>query len=232
MTSRRAPWTAASLLIIITALISHSLTCPPAEYLIDDKCCTMCPPGNRVKTHCRAHIRTSCVSCSEDTYMDKPTGRRQCHRCADCAGPGLKVRSSCTETSDTVCEPMEGFDCTDFKGKSCATTQKHRSCKPGQYIQEKGTADTECSDCSDGTFSDGTLTSCQPHRQCEAENLQLIKAGTPSDDAQCGETTNVALTVGVSIPVVFLCGGLLAGAFILYKRTHHPGQNQSEEDHP
>ncbi|XP_028264812.1 tumor necrosis factor receptor superfamily member 14-like isoform X2 [Parambassis ranga] len=209
MTSRRNPWTAASLLItILQALSSHSLTCPPAEYQIADECCPLCLPGTRVKTHCREYRATSCIACSEGTYMDTPTGRRQCYPCSNCAaGPGLKVRSSCTETSDTVCEPMEGFYCTDSKGKSCATTQKHRSCKPGQYIQEKGTAykDTECSDCSDGTFSDGTLTSCQPHRQCEAEKLQLIKAGTPSDDAQCGETaTNVAVIVELILTAVVL----------------------------
>ncbi|XP_028264802.1 tumor necrosis factor receptor superfamily member 14-like isoform X3 [Parambassis ranga] len=189
MTSRRNPWTAASLLmVIINALSTHSLTCPPAEYQIGSECCPLCPPGS-----------------------------------------GLKVKSSCTLTSDAVCEPMEGFYCTDFKGDKCEAAQRHTSCKPGQYIQENGTAyrDTECSDCSDGTFSDGTLTSCQPHRQCEAEKLQLIKAGTPSDDAQCGETTtNVALAVGVSIPVFFLCAGLFV-AFIFYKRQkpYHPAAN-------
>ncbi|XP_028264801.1 tumor necrosis factor receptor superfamily member 14-like isoform X2 [Parambassis ranga] len=233
MTSRRNPWTAASLLmVIINALSTHSLTCPPAEYQIGSECCPLCPPGAHVKIDCTEFRTTSCLPCIEGTYMDNPTGRTRCYSCTNCdTGSGLKVKSSCTLTSDAVCEPMEGFYCTDFKGDKCEAAQRHTSCKPGQYIQENGTAyrDTECSDCSDGTFSDGTLTSCQPHRQCEAEKLQLIKAGTPSDDAQCGETTtNVALAVGVSIPVFFLCAGLFV-AFIFYKRQkpYHPANGDN-----
>ncbi|KAA8591197.1 hypothetical protein FQN60_002140, partial [Etheostoma spectabile] len=79
---------------------------------------------------------------------------------------GLKLKTPCTTTSDTVCEPLEGFYCTYPIEDNCVVAEKHSSCQPGQYISQKGTAvrDTECSDCSDGTFSDGTLfPSCQPH---------------------------------------------------------------------
>ncbi|XP_028264810.1 tumor necrosis factor receptor superfamily member 14-like isoform X2 [Parambassis ranga] len=178
-----------------------------------------CFVGFRVKIDCTEFRTTSCLPCIKGTYMDNPTGRKECSSCTNCdAGSGLKVKRSCRVTSDAVCKPMEGFYCTDYKGDKCEAAQRHTSCKPGQYIQVKGTAyrDTECSDCSDGTFSNGTLTSCQPHRQCEAEKLQLIKAGTPSDDAQCGETTktNVSVILGVIITVLFfLCAGLFV-AFI------------------
>ncbi|XP_028264799.1 tumor necrosis factor receptor superfamily member 14-like isoform X2 [Parambassis ranga] len=239
MTSRRNPWTAALLMIIIKALSSLSLTCHPAEYQIGKECCPLCSAGTRVKIDCTEDRSTSCLPCIKGTYMDNPTGRKECFSCTNCdAGSGLKVKRSCTVTSDAVCEPMEGFYCIDYKGDKCEAAQRHTSCKPGQYIQVNGTAyrDTECSDCSDGTFSNGTLTSCQPHRQCEAEKLQLIKAGTPSDDAQCGETTtNVGVTVGVIITVLVLCAGLFV-AFIFYKRQkpYHPaanGDNPIERNH-
>ncbi|XP_036003489.1 tumor necrosis factor receptor superfamily member 14 [Fundulus heteroclitus] len=104
-------------------------------------------------------------------------------------GAGLKEKHGCTLSSDAVCEPMEGFFCTQPKSGGCGAAQKHRSCEPGQYISKMGTAsaDADCSDCISGTFSNGTTSSCLPHTQCEHENLQLIKAGTASADAECGE---------------------------------------------
>uniref|UniRef100_A0A3B5KZ97 TNFR-Cys domain-containing protein n=1 Tax=Xiphophorus couchianus TaxID=32473 RepID=A0A3B5KZ97_9TELE len=119
-------------------------------------------------------------------------------------GAGLKEKQQCVITADTVCEPMEGFYCTDLKSGGCSVAQKHRSCEPGHYISRMGTAstDTECSECSSGSFSDGTMLSCQPHTQCENENLQLIKAGTASTDAECGgKSSNIT---GIVISVLFL----------------------------
>ncbi|KAM4562503.1 tumor necrosis factor receptor superfamily member 5-like [Odontesthes bonariensis] len=136
--------------------------------------------------------------------MDKPTKRTQCFPCTTCDS-GLKVKQSCAPTSDTVCGTMEGFFCVDPTKSGCAEAQKHKSCDPGQYISSRGTAstDSQCSACSSGTFSDGTLTSCQPHTQCESENLQLIKAGTSSADAECGENTSNRTGVAVAVSVFF-----------------------------
>lgn len=50
----------------------------------------------------------------------------------------VKVKMSCTTTSDTVCEPLEGFYCVDFTDGGCATAQKHTSCQPGQYVSDRG----------------------------------------------------------------------------------------------
>ncbi|GLD45589.1 tumor necrosis factor receptor superfamily member 5-like isoform X1 [Lates japonicus] len=126
----------------------------------------------------------------DGTYMNQLTGLKHCFPCTNCdTGSGLKIKTSCTPTSDTVCEPLEGFYCIDSKDKGCVAAQRHRNCEPGQYISKKGTAstDTECSDCSGGTFSNGTFTSCQTHTQCESINLQLIGPGTASTDAECAE---------------------------------------------
>nr|XP_043874934.1 tumor necrosis factor receptor superfamily member 14-like [Solea senegalensis] len=78
---------------------------------------------------------------------------------------GLKTVSPCTRTRDALCEPLEGFYCIKSKGLYCDAAEKHRQCKPGQYIRDNGTAltDTVCTDCSAGTFSDGTFTTCRPH---------------------------------------------------------------------
>ncbi|XP_034731766.1 tumor necrosis factor receptor superfamily member 14-like isoform X4 [Etheostoma cragini] len=144
-------------------------------------------------------FRGHTLTCRRSEYL---IGDKCCPTCS--AGSGLKIKTACTTTSDTVCEPLEGFYCTDSSENGCVKAEKHSSCQPGQYIRQKGTAfrDTECSECSDGTFSDGTLfPSCQPHTQCEALNLQLIKPGNASTDAECGEPGSRAR---ISIAVVLV----------------------------
>uniref|UniRef100_A0A3Q0RWE7 TNFR-Cys domain-containing protein n=1 Tax=Amphilophus citrinellus TaxID=61819 RepID=A0A3Q0RWE7_AMPCI len=191
-------------IILIKVHSTLSLTCHPAEYLIGSECCLRCSPGknHRVKTHCNEYRSTSCLPCMDGTYTDKPNGLEQCTPCTNCtAGSGLKFNRSCTVTSDTVCELLQGFYCIYSVGDDCKEAQRHSSCGPGQYISQNGTAstDTKCSDCSAGTFSDGTSPSCQPHTQCEDLNLQEITAGTSAADAQCGPRgVNVAAAVGVS----------------------------------
>nr|XP_046254015.1 tumor necrosis factor receptor superfamily member 14-like isoform X1 [Scatophagus argus] len=214
MTCRRTSVRAAAVLMILVMNVfrGHSLTCRRLEYQIGTECCPMCPPGNRVKTHCTEASTTSCQSCTEGTFMNHPTGHVKCFTCTSCdAASGLKLKTSCTATSDAVCEPLEGFYCMDSAEEGCKAAEKHSSCQPGQYISQRGTAlrDTECSDCSEGTYSDGTFPSCQPHTQCESEHRQLIKAGTVSTDAECGEQSpdNTGLVVVVGVVV-----GLIAAA--------------------
>ncbi|XP_054868638.1 tumor necrosis factor receptor superfamily member 14-like [Amphiprion ocellaris] len=165
------------------------------------------PPGSRVKTDCSEFRLTSCLPCIDGTFMNRFTGLKECLPCISCdEGWSLKVKTSCTTTSDAVCEPLDGFYCIDPIGNNCVAARKHRICHPGQYINQTGTAftDTVCSDCSNGTFSDGTFTSCQPHTQCESINLELIKAGTASTDAECGEkSSNVTVAVSIISVVLF-----------------------------
>ncbi|XP_069382954.1 tumor necrosis factor receptor superfamily member 14-like [Paralichthys olivaceus] len=220
---------AASLLILLIKVFRvNSLTCPSTEYQIGDECCPLCPPGNRVKTHCRFRS-TSCLPCEKDTFMNLPTGRRMCFPCTTC-GPdsGLKIYTSCTATTDSLCEPLEGFYCVDRTRNNCAAAKKHTQCKPGQFIKQRGTAltDSECSDCSDGTFSDGTRTSCQAHTQCESLTLQLKRPGTTSTDAEC-EYTSLKVPVGIITSVVLVFFVLSAIAFVFWKRKIcHSGKKE------
>ncbi|XP_047186593.1 tumor necrosis factor receptor superfamily member 5-like, partial [Scophthalmus maximus] len=82
-----------------------------------------------------------------------------------------------------------------------------------------GTAltDTECSDCSDGTFSNGTSTSCQPPTQCESQILQLIKPGTVSTDAECGEDYDSTIVVAIVVSFLLICVVLLFLLFFFWK---------------
>ncbi|XP_041860488.1 tumor necrosis factor receptor superfamily member 14-like isoform X2 [Melanotaenia boesemani] len=219
---RKLPAAASVLVIVMRAFSVHTLTCHPSEYKMGNECCPMCPPGSRVKIDCTEIRSTSCLPCIDGSYTDKPNGLKQCFPCRICdSGGGLKVEQPCTAASDTVCEPVEGFFCIHSTKSSCAAAQKHSSCEPGQYISTNGTSssDTECSDCRDGTFSDGASSSCQPHTQCESKNLQQIKAGTSSSDAECGEKGSIltkVVVVGISV-VVLLLTIVTVGLLILYR---------------
>ncbi|XP_034447875.1 tumor necrosis factor receptor superfamily member 14-like isoform X2 [Hippoglossus hippoglossus] len=214
---------AASLLIcLVKVFCVNTRTCHPTEYQMGNKCCPLCPSGNRVKTHCTVFWSTSCLPCVNDTFMNLPTGLKKCLPCTTC-GPdsGLKIYTSCTATTDSLCEPLEGFYCIEPIENHCAAAQKHKRCQPGQYIKHRGTAqtDSQCSDCSNGTFSDGTRTSCQPHTQCESLNLQLMQPGTASTDTECGNSSLNNSAVVIIVPLVVL-GLLVFGlvAFFLWKR--------------
>ncbi|XP_044226895.1 tumor necrosis factor receptor superfamily member 14-like isoform X8 [Thunnus albacares] len=213
------------LIIILKVFIGQILACHPTEYQTAGGCCPMCPAGYRVRRDCTEFTSISCLPCTDETYMNQSTGLKQCFTCGNCdAGSGLQIKTSCTSTSNTVCQPLEGFYCMDSTEDGCVKALKHTSCQPGQYIRQKGTAlrDTECTDCSDGTFSDGTFTSCQPHTQCESLKLQLIKPGTDSTDAECGEqSSNVTTTVICVIVVLF---SLIGIAGLVYFRKKKSGK--------
>uniref|UniRef100_A0A3Q4H664 TNFR-Cys domain-containing protein n=1 Tax=Neolamprologus brichardi TaxID=32507 RepID=A0A3Q4H664_NEOBR len=192
------------MIILIKVSSGLSLTCQQAEYQIGNECCPKCPTGSRVKTHCNEYRSTSCLPCMDGTFTDQPNGLERCIPCTNCdSALGLMVKKRCTATSDTICAPLEGFYCVSSVGLSCDTAQKHKCCKPGQYISQKGTAstDTECSDCSSGTFSNGTFYSCQQHTQCHSLNLHDFLLDLYSDVKDC--ETKTGLSVLPSLESVF-----------------------------
>uniref|UniRef100_A0A8C5BWS1 TNFR-Cys domain-containing protein n=2 Tax=Gadus morhua TaxID=8049 RepID=A0A8C5BWS1_GADMO len=140
--------------------------CPLNEYRAGLECCPSCPPGMHVVKDCEERSITKCSWCPDGTFQAGFNEQKRCSNCTKCdAGLGLKVKKSCSSTSDAVCEVLDGFFCSDSNGGGCRAAQRHRlSCSPGQYIGQRGTTDEdiECLHCTDGTFSDGT-SSCQPH---------------------------------------------------------------------
>ncbi|XP_065817058.1 tumor necrosis factor receptor superfamily member 5 isoform X3 [Labrus bergylta] len=198
------------LILLMNVSTGQTLTCGRYQYEIHDRCCPMCPAGSCVHEDCTDSGSTFCKHCTEGTFMDQPTSRTRCYDCKSCdEDSALKMKTSCTIKSDTVCEPLEGFYCSDSR-KDCVEAKKHRRCEPGEYIREHGTSstDTVCSTCSDGTFSDGTFPSCQKHKQCESEGLLLLRAGTETEDAQCGGKVSHRTAL-------IICGVVVVGVMFL-----------------
>ncbi|XP_010891552.1 tumor necrosis factor receptor superfamily member 14-like isoform X2 [Esox lucius] len=203
-------------------IVDCPVICNKAEYRIGDECCPMCSPGNHVYKHCTEFTSTSCVPCIGSTYLDKPNGLPGCIPCRHCdPGFGLMVKHPCTPSSDTVCEPLEGFYCTDPTKDGCKAAQRHSSCEPGQYIRQKGSpsTDTVCTNCTGDTYSDGSFTSCQPHTQCDQLNLQQIKPGTRQSDSECGQETSSPVAVIVCVVVaIALIAAVGIGLYLKKKK--------------
>ncbi|XP_076132733.1 tumor necrosis factor receptor superfamily member 14-like isoform X4 [Alosa pseudoharengus] len=201
--------------------------CGRAEYDSGEGCCPVCSAGYRVRKHCTEMTSTTCEPCPPSTYSDQPSGLTSCLACTVCDySAGLRVKKVCRSTSDTLCEPLEGHYCTDPIKDGCRGAVEHTMCSPGQYIKQNGSAssDTECGDCGNNTYSDGSFTSCRPHTQCDPLNLGVIREGTSSSDAECGRS---GIAPGVVVAIVLVILAVIVGIvmFLLcWKRTPTPQQ--------
>uniref|UniRef100_A0A8C1QZR8 Tumor necrosis factor receptor superfamily member 14-like n=1 Tax=Cyprinus carpio TaxID=7962 RepID=A0A8C1QZR8_CYPCA len=217
------------LLLVILYIVSIALlyielaycVCASAEYEINGHCCPMCAPGNRVLWHCTVDTSTTCESCSASTYTDEPNGLEMCFSCSTCDA-GLRIQKACTRLSNTICEPLKGFFCMVREKGSCKLAVKHSQCNPGEYIQQKGTAstDTVCGECTNGTYSDGTFTACQPHTICQSMGGKQIETGTTSSDAKCEYTPNglvIGIVIGVVVIIVIVVIGVIVTKFVIFK---------------
>ncbi|KAK7145924.1 hypothetical protein R3I93_013605 [Phoxinus phoxinus] len=186
--------------------------CEYAEYEIDKQCCPMCAPGNCILWHCTDEISTTCLPCPPLTFTDEPNGLMKCFSCSVCdPNRGLRLNKACTQSSDTVCGPLERFYCIEKKKSSCIFAMQYSECSPGQYIKQAGTGstDTVCADCSGDTYSNGSFSSCLPHRKCDAMGLTETNPGTQSSDSECGNPPNaLAIALSVIVPLIVITGSI------------------------
>ncbi|KAL7884752.1 hypothetical protein AOLI_G00075220 [Acnodon oligacanthus] len=175
------------LALIKLTVIMVCRACGIAEYEINGECCPICSAGQRVYEHCSGDSSTTCVQCSQSTYIDFPNGLKSCFSCTVCdEGIGLRTKQECHSSADTLCEPLLGYYCIEMHGKNCRKARQHSNCLPGQYINQTGTAftDTVCKDCSEGSYSDGSFTFCKLHRKCESVGQITTRPGTKSSDSE------------------------------------------------
>ncbi|KAK0154740.1 Tumor necrosis factor receptor superfamily member 14 [Merluccius polli] len=205
-----------------------SANCHQTEYRIGEDCCPACPAGMYVKQHCTEFTGTSCRPCPEGTYQDDINGGRPCKSCTNCnAGLGLKVKKVCTSTSDALCENLDGYFCIYYNRVGCIAAQRHMVCSPGQYISQRGTADkdTECIQCANGTFSDGTSSSCQPHTICESVGLKQIQPGSDSTDSECGgHYVYTGLVAGITTGLILVMLAIISTIILTVLRQKISGK--------
>ncbi|XP_010769005.1 tumor necrosis factor receptor superfamily member 14-like [Notothenia coriiceps] len=122
------------------ALLAQGLCCRPKEYPTRaGQCCPMCSEGTIVQRDCTSQSGTRCSRCKNGTFMNQPNGLDKCNTCTSCdSGHGLFVLQVCSETTDAVCEVIEGYFCKDLDVTGCSVAQKHTQCLPGERIKEPG----------------------------------------------------------------------------------------------
>uniref|UniRef100_A0A3B1K342 TNFR-Cys domain-containing protein n=1 Tax=Astyanax mexicanus TaxID=7994 RepID=A0A3B1K342_ASTMX len=196
--------------------------CARAEYEINGECCPMCgTAGNRVYKHCTEFTSTTCVPCSNSSYTPQPNGLLSCLPCTLCdPGWGLRVKTVCTRQSDAVCEPLEGFYCTDHRSGGCIQATEHSKCSPGEYIQRTGQHTGQCYPALTHHIICLILSD-----RCEDRGLTVIKPGSNSSDAECGNKSSPALIAGVTAGLIVVALVAAAVTGVMFRIKNKTVQN-------
>ncbi|XP_056450752.1 tumor necrosis factor receptor superfamily member 23-like isoform X3 [Gadus chalcogrammus] len=113
-----------------------SPSCASDEYRAGQLCCLACPGGYRVHRDCTATTNSLCSKCPDGTFKEGLSGQKQCSACTKCV-TGLKVKKRCTPTSDTECEILDGFFCSDSADKD-TFSEATLSCQPHTICDSVG----------------------------------------------------------------------------------------------
>lgn len=152
--------------------------------------CDKCPAGMYVSAHCSPTTVRECSPCPEGAFTRGENGVQQCHRCRAPCPAGLIEKAPCTTIQDRVCIcPPNSF----LSGDDGAECKPHSLCPPGTRVKKRGseTEDVLCKPCTKGTFSDveSSALKCRAHRDCQAQGLTLLTAGTRETDNVCGPSS-------------------------------------------
>ncbi|CAI5782740.1 tumor necrosis factor receptor superfamily member 1B-like [Podarcis lilfordi] len=149
------------------------------------KCCSLCPPGSRVREKCTENADTKCVACDEGTYTEVWSAAGLCFSCSPPCKTGWVQTKECTRRQDRSCQCPPHHFCHLPRSGPCRWCKLYQQCQKGFGVAKQGTenSDVECVPCGPGTFSDveSHSASCRPHRICESE----ITPGNSTHDAVC-----------------------------------------------
>ncbi|XP_033943164.1 tumor necrosis factor receptor superfamily member 14-like isoform X2 [Pseudochaenichthys georgianus] len=162
------------------AFLAPGLCCRPKEYpTTNGQCCPMCSEGTIVQRDCTSRSGTRCSHCKNGTFMNQPNGM----------GHGLFALHVCSDTTDTVCEVIDGYFCKHFDATGCSAAQTHTQCVPGERIKEPGTSreDAQCEPCPSGFFSEHGVN-CTDWTTCSGTQATL-KEGSSITDVVCGDSS-------------------------------------------
>ncbi|XP_068120102.1 tumor necrosis factor receptor superfamily member 5 isoform X2 [Hyperolius riggenbachi] len=111
-----------------------SYLCNPSQYEKDNKCCSLCRPGQSLVKECSANSDTECMNCKAGEYQDKWNRETSCILHTDC--------DETNRFSDTQCAPCpEGtFSNVTSDTEACI---KWQSCPDSQKEVHQGTDITD-----------------------------------------------------------------------------------------
>ncbi|XP_072442520.1 tumor necrosis factor receptor superfamily member 9-like [Chiloscyllium punctatum] len=179
--------------------------CPENEYCYEaeKRCCSNCPPGFYRKDFCTSKNDTSCEPCNHISYNEDWNHSYECTVCVGtCANDQVEVQS-CSRTRRQKCECKPGMYCKSPSLNYCDQCVHYTRCTMGEELIDAGNhrKDNVCKPCPTGTFSNVPGAKCQPHTNCSLLNKHLVKGGTASEDAVCGQV--ITSTIATSILTIF-----------------------------
>ncbi|CAB1459552.1 unnamed protein product [Pleuronectes platessa] len=161
------------------------------EYLVNNRCCKKCPPGQRLSQECSDTTESVCKQCDPNQYMEKWNYAQNCLPCRICrSDKGLQYVQNCSSTTRAGCVCKPGMYCiVEFDDPYCAECLKYSPCKAGFGVSVPGTAysDVSCKRCPTGMFSDtrSYTDPCRPHTDCHGK--AVVTQGNTVSDTLCEE---------------------------------------------
>nr|XP_056700931.1 tumor necrosis factor receptor superfamily member 5 [Euleptes europaea] len=215
-------WAGGALLALTCLALDTEQNCDRTQYEAHGKCCSRCPPGQRVQTLCDASegSDTACQPCQPGHFQGSWTKQMACtpHRYCD-QNAGLVVHIQGSATHNAMCRCRNGSHCSSTECQSC---RENSACGPGKGVKQiaTDTNDTLCIECPRGFFSNvsSAVAPCQPWSSCGATGLVLKANGTRFSDVTCGEAQRAhspALGLAALAAVVLVLGGM---GLLLWRR--------------
>lgn len=161
---------------LLTAVHPEYTACREKQYPVNNQCCDLCPPGQKLVSDCTQTISTECTRCKEGEFLGTWNSERHCHQHKYCdPNLGLRVQREGTSETDTTCTCHEGLHCTSEACESCTV---HSLCPPGLGVKQIATevSDTVCDPCPVGFFSNvsSALEKCHPWTRYKDPSLVFL----------------------------------------------------------
>ncbi|KAM4600587.1 tumor necrosis factor receptor superfamily member 1A [Polymixia lowei] len=192
-----------------------SQPCKDGEYPNENgTCCDKCSPGHKLGAECVGKgLRSTCLECPSNQYMDTVNFFRNCFRCTRCKEREDEI-SPCKRIQNTVCRCKDGFykEAVDLLTSQCL---KCKSCEAGERQTNKCTPEnnTVC-ECERDHYK--IRNKCLPCQNCTTDcelHCPLVQKNGKTPEVR-NEFLNIVL-IGVGVLAV----SLLAVVLITHKTT-------------
>ncbi|ESP01579.1 hypothetical protein LOTGIDRAFT_139556, partial [Lottia gigantea] len=158
----------------------------------EGQCCSQCPIGSGVTSHCHSGNDTNCEPCVDGKTFSSNTSHTQvCSQCSECP-KNSQVSSECNSTADTACVcDKDFFLAEDGECKLCDLCPAGW----GASVSCTRTRNTACNQCTNGTFSKelSATSQCLVCSVC-APGAQMLQACSSTEDTICICKYNFSLT--------------------------------------
>ncbi|KAG8446577.1 hypothetical protein GDO86_014143 [Hymenochirus boettgeri] len=157
--------------------------CHNTQYLKDGKCCSLCSPGKRLSEECTANLDTVCIDCTKGEFQDQWNKETACQQHAYCdPNAGKEQVTEGTTDRNVECQCQAGRHCSS---PQCETCILNKVCGPGYGVTRtaSSTGDTQCSLCTDETFSNTSSDTepCKLWQSCDDKQEEIFQGNSTKD---------------------------------------------------